>query len=111
MVTLYSYFGSASSSEPKRATESDSETDSVDGVDRSVGPPSKKVYKRSFSSVWLEKFVWLRYDARLDRMCCKYCEQSNKANTYTSGCKNFRISDIQSIVEVGITLLLLKRFY
>jgi hypothetical protein len=28
-------------------------------------------------------------------MYCKYCEEANKKNTYTVGCKNFRISDIQ----------------
>ena len=28
-------------------------------------------------------------------MYCKYCEETSKDNIYTSGCKNFRISDIQ----------------
>ena len=96
MATLYSYFESASGFdlEPKKTFETESDEES----DKSVYPPSQKVYKRAFSRSWLEKFVWLRYesyDEDLHRMYCKYCEQSNKDNTYTSGCKNFRISDIK----------------
>lgn len=58
-------------------------------------PPSKKVYKRVFNRLWLEKFVWLTYNEEDDRMYSEYCAQSRKANNYTSGSQNFRISDIK----------------
>ena len=82
MATLYSYFESASGFdlEPKKTFETESDEES----DKSVYPPSQKVYKRAFSSSWLEKFVWLRYDEDLHRMYCKYCEQSNKDTPHTN---------------------------
>ena len=55
-------------------------------------PPSKK-YKRSFCQSWKEKFLWLEYDG--ERMYCTYCKEAKKNNSYTGGCLNFRITDIQ----------------
>ena len=74
----------------KRTLES--VTNSESDEEPSVSPPKQKVYKRSFSSSWLERIVWLRHNENRDRM---YCEETSKDNTYTAGCKNFRISDIQ----------------
>ena len=65
------------------STETETESDSV---------PRKKFYKRSFKSSWLDKFIWLTFDG--DKMYCKYCLEIKKKNSYTVGCRNFRISDI-----------------
>ena len=64
------------------STETETESDSV---------PRKKFYKQSFKSSWLDKFIWLTFDG--DKMYCKYCLEIKK-NSYTVGCRNFQISDI-----------------
>ena len=50
-------------------------------------------YKRCFCPSWKDKFLWLQYKDGC--MYCTYCLETNKHNSYTSGCQNFRTSDIQ----------------
>ena len=56
-------------------------------------PPCKKSVRRSLCKSWLDKFVWLRYND--GAMYCTFCKKANKSNTFTSGCKNYRVTDVQ----------------
>ena len=56
-------------------------------------PPCKKPVRRSLCKSWLDKFVWLRYND--GAMYCTFCKKANKSNTFTSGCKNYRVTDVQ----------------
>jgi len=47
-----------------------------------------------FNSGWLSEFSWLSYVD--DRMFCTVCKRAGRSNTYsTSGCTNFRVSDLR----------------
>ena len=61
--------------------------------DKEIVEPTAKKSKRLFCTSWKDKYLWLHYDS--DFMYCKY---GLDANSYTSGCKNFCISDIQKHV-------------
>ena len=37
--------------------------------------------------------MWLQYDD--SAMYCTFCEKANKSNTFTSGCKNYHVTDVQ----------------
>ena len=54
-----------------------------------------KSSKRLFCKSWLQTFIWLKYDEAEGYMYCKHCQEIQKKNSYTSRCKNFRLSDIQ----------------
>ena len=58
--------------------------------DKEIVEPTAKKSKQLFCTLWKDKYLWLNYDG--DFM---YCLDANKKNSYTSGCKNFCISDIQ----------------
>ena len=91
--TLLEFFTKNSTSEELDCTDSShSDTDEEVGPMKQSNPPRKK-YKRSFCSSWKEKFMWLEYDGQA--MYCTYCKDAKKSNSYTSGCCNFRITDVQ----------------
>ena len=57
--------------------------------------PLNKKYKRSFHSSWKDKFLWLEYDHESECMYCTYCKEAKKNNSYTTGCQNFRITNVK----------------
>ena len=98
MATLLTYFekSPAKVSIPQKHSQDEitSDEEYEKGLDDTY-PPSKKLYKKSFCKSWLQTFIWLKYDEAEGCMYCKYCQETQKKNSYTSGCKNFRLSDIQ----------------
>ena len=101
--SLFAYFSDRKKSQEEPVDSSDESERDIEenGSGKEIGeidivePPSKKKSKRSFCKSWLDKFVWLRYDDVEEAMFCYYCKEAKKTNSYTSGCKNFRVTDVQ----------------
>ena len=90
--SLYEFFQvSHKTCEDLLELEDESEEEAAEVVQKEK-PPCKK-YKRCFCPSWKGKFMWLQY--KDGSMYCTYCLETNKHNSYTSGCQNFRTSDIQ----------------
>ena len=67
-----------------------------------------KKCKQSFCTSWKDKCLWLKYDG--DCMYCMYCLEANKTNSYTVGCKNFRIIFVQLFMIMHLAMELTDNF-
>ena len=92
--SLLDFFKKTSATSPGDCSDSsDEETNGVlDSAEVSIKPSSKR-YKRSFCPTWKDKFLWLEYDG--EAMFCTYCKATKKSSSYTTGCHNFRVTDVQ----------------